>query len=85
MSGTFTWKQDTRQYRDGQLLFLGPWCVGSVFFNSLKPRGQDSEWRATCGLPGVKPVVGDFQSTEEAKRQLEQLVSMWLARATEKK
>lgn len=82
---TFCWRNDTRQYSNGQLLFLGPWCVGSVLHNSNRPKGVEADWRATCTLPGVRAMVGDYPTVENGKRDLEQLVSMWLMKATEKK
>jgi hypothetical protein len=72
------WKANTSGPVGVEDLHLGRWKVGGYFFNPLQPRGTTTPWRAVCSLPGIKPVLGDFETDTEAQARVERAVRHWV-------
>jgi hypothetical protein len=73
------WKKDTSQYLSGEALYLGPWVVGYVEYDSLSSRDDTLKYVATCKLPGVTGRTR-FSTAAEAKTDVESAVKRWLSR-----
>ena len=73
------WHDDSGTFGyNGEKAVIGnKWNVGTVFWNGNRPRGDANAWRATCRLPGIKDVVGDFADMDDAKAELEKAVNYW--------
>jgi hypothetical protein len=72
------WIKDTTPNSNGEALFLGPWNVGDIHYDSLSSKGDVMKYTATCKLPGVK-WPGKFQTAKEAKVAVEYSVNHWLS------
>lgn len=79
------WKKNTGDFELGETFFLGKWKVGSVYYDSLRTRGDPLAYKATCSLPGIKAHLGTFETTEQAKAKVEFAVNYWVNRAELKK
>jgi hypothetical protein len=73
------WRKDKAPHSIGEVLFLGPWNVGGVHYDSLSSKDDVMKYVATCKLPGVK-WPGKFQTVKEAKAAVEYSVKHWLSR-----
>lgn len=80
MSG-IVWKPRLGEYGNGVDGCLGKWRVCSVFYDGATSKTDPEKYKATCGLPGIKSILGHFETEEEAKRQAEIAVTHWLAKA----
>ena len=74
------WKNDTGKYSCGELLFLGPWKVGGCHYDSTRNRDDPAKYAATCLLPGIKSVLGHFETREKAAEVAEKAVTHWLGK-----
>jgi hypothetical protein len=74
------WKIDIGQYTSGELLFLGKWNVGKIHYDSCRPRNDPLKYAAKCMLPGIKSVLGHFETEAEAKDSVERAVTLWLSK-----
>ena len=74
------WKTDTRQYSNGELLYLGKWLVGGYHYDSSRGRDEPNKYLATCRLPGIKDSLGYFKTSDAAKIKAEFAVTMWLSK-----
>ncbi len=72
------WKNDSGKYSCGKNLFLGPWKVGGVHYDSCKNRNDPAKYAATCTLPGIKNLLGHFETEEKAIETAENAVKHWL-------
>jgi hypothetical protein len=72
------WRKDKAPNSIGEVLFLGPWNVGGVHYDSLCYKDDVMKYTATCKLPGVK-WPGKFQTAKEAKVAVEYSVKHWLS------
>jgi hypothetical protein len=73
------WKKGISQYLSGETLYLGPWVVGYVEYNGLRPKDDMLRYVAECKLPGVTGRTG-FSTAAEAKTDVESAVKRWLSR-----
>ena len=73
-------KQQTR-YSDSHVCMLGKWIVGSVYYDGMVTKGDPCVYKATCLLPGIKDILGHYQSREEAKAVVEKSVMHWAKNA----
>lgn len=74
------WKINTAQYTCGELLYLGPWNVGGIHYDSARSKSDKEKYAATCNLPGIKNMLGHFKTNEEAKEKAENAVRHWLGK-----
>lgn len=74
------WKSVTQEYSSGAKLFLGPWVVGGCHYDSTRNKNDPRKWAATCTLPGIKSLLGHFDSEEIAKEMAEKAVTHWLGK-----
>ncbi len=72
------WKNDTKRYSAGEILYLGHWPVGGAHHDTTVPRGTKAKIRASCSLPGLKDCQGYFETLEEAKARVEKAVRHWI-------
>lgn len=72
------WTTDKRSHVVGQIAHLGPWCVGTTHYDGLLPRHATNRFRATCLLPGMNKLTW-YETEEQAKEQVNQMVRSWLA------
>lgn len=73
------WEQNTAQYATGEILYLGKWKVGTAFYDGGVSKGQPDKYKATCLLPGMKPVLGHFATEAYAKEAAERAVTHWMS------
>lgn len=73
-----TWKRSEKQYSNGSNLFAGRWHVGSVFYDGISSKEQKNRYRATCNLPGIKELLGNYFTEEEAQLVVEKAVVHWM-------
>lgn len=73
------WKKNTQRYACGEFLMLGRWNVGSVDYDSTKSRNDPKKWAATCRLPGIKDLLGHYETSDVAKERVENAVRHWLS------
>jgi hypothetical protein len=73
------WKKAAEQYANGEVLFLGPWDVGGVHYDSRCSKDDIMKYTAICKLPGTK-WLGKFQTAKEAKAAVEYSVKHWLSK-----
>ncbi len=62
-------------------VFLGKFCVGSVFRDSLVSRDDAKKSKTEMRLPGIKSTLGHFETHEEAKGKVEAAIKYWLSNA----
>lgn len=60
------------------VLFLGKWRVGGVYYSGMVSKGDLNKYKAYCTLPGIKEVIGHYATVEEAKSRLERAVKHWI-------
>ena len=77
---TMEWKQDNGKYSCGEILFLGPWKVGECHYDSTRNRNDPKKYAATCLLPGIKSLLGHFETREKAAEVAEKAVAHWLGK-----
>lgn len=80
MEPVMKWKVSTSAYTTGELLFLGAWNVGGAYYDGATSKSEQFKYTATCKLPGIKDVLGHFNSIEEAKKATERAVAHWLSK-----
>ena len=74
------WKNDNGKYSCGEILFLGPWKVGGCHYDSTRNRNDPAKYAATCLLPGIKSLLGHFETKEKAAEVAEKAVAHWLGK-----
>ena len=62
-------------------LYQGKWVIGSVYLDDLIPQTIPDKYRADTKLPGIRPLVGYYETIEQAKKALEQAVTRWFEKA----
>jgi hypothetical protein len=72
------WKKDTAKHSVDEVLFLGPWNVGDVHYDSLSSKDGVVKYTATCKLPGYE-WRGEFQTKRGAEAAVESAVEYWLS------
>lgn len=78
MKVTLTYLESPGQYSTGHDAFLGKWRVGWVGWDSLSNRDDPRKYKATCSLSGIKATLGNYETEEAARAQLEKAVEVWL-------
>jgi hypothetical protein len=68
------WIKDTTPNSNGEILFLGPWNVGSI----LCSKDDAKKYVATYKLPGFER-RGEFRLKKDAKVAVESAVEYWLS------
>jgi hypothetical protein len=49
----------------------------------MRSKDDHNVYKVTCGLPGIKPTLGNFEKQEEAKAKLESAVKHWFSKLNE--
>ena len=62
----------------GNHCYLGKYRVGGVFYSGLVSKGDPNKYKAFCELPGLKPVIGHYDTKEKAQQTLERAVIHWI-------
>jgi hypothetical protein len=62
-------------------VFLGRFCVGSVFRDGLVSHDDEKKIKTEVRLPGLKRTLGHFETSEEAKSKVENAINYWLKNA----
>jgi hypothetical protein len=78
------WKKDTAENSNSEMLFLGPWVVGYVEYDSLSSKDDMLKYVAACKLPGVTGHTR-FSTAQEGKKDVESAVEYWLSQLPEQK
>ena len=72
------WKRNPVQ--TGEIAKIGKWVVGGWFWNPAMPVGaKQGKLRTTCRLPGIKPIIGDYETEGQARQRVETAVNVWFA------
>lgn len=53
----------------------------TVSWDSFSPQDDADKWKLRCKLPGVREVIGNFKTPEEATVRAEYVFSRWLTLA----
>lgn len=77
------WKRNTSQYSGGELLFMGKWNVGEIYYDSCRTRDDPLKYAAKCRLPGIKENLGHFETDAEAKVVAEKAVTHWMSKLSD--
>jgi hypothetical protein len=72
------WIKDTTPNSNGEILFLGPWNVGSIHYDSLCSKEDVKKYVAIYKLPGFER-RGEFRLKTDAKTAVESAVEYWLS------
>ena len=75
------WERMPSRYSQGEQLRLGKYKVGEFFYNSSRSRDDPKCYRVTCDLPGIIKVLGNYETTDEARARLEKVVTHWIDNA----
>ena len=79
-----TWKPPKRRGNTEKEAYLGRWCVGRYYYDGLRSReSNEPPYVAKINLPGVRPILGYYDSTTAAKERVERAVAHWLECAKE--
>lgn len=70
------WERNKAQYSNGWDYRPDRFHLGGVHWGM---NGGDSPWQATCRLPGLKPVLGNYPTSAEAMAKVEAACERWLA------
>jgi hypothetical protein len=74
-------KKETEKKTDSSdAMFLGPWNVGGVHFDSGISKAGKSKFTAICELPGIQRHIGDFDTEDEAVKAVEAAVKNWFSK-----
>ena len=73
-----TWESDPRGNGNEELCKVAKWVVGSVFYSGCVPRGDPKRYAAKCRLPGIKSLLGYYETLDSAKGMVEKAVHHWL-------
>lgn len=77
----YQWKTRHHMFSPGEDLYVGAWSVGSVFYDGGRSRNEPNKYMATCKLPGMKPELGHFLTTGEAKAKALEAAVHWFNKA----
>jgi hypothetical protein len=78
------WVKDTTKHSIGEVLYLGPWNVGTIHYNRLWSKGDLVKYIAVCKLPGYE-WRGEFRFKKDAKAAVESAFEYWLSKLPEQK
>lgn len=70
-----TWEIDPKE--NGELCKVAKWVVGSVFYSGCIPRDDPKKYAAKCRLPGIKSLLGYYETIDSAKVMVEMAVHHW--------
>ena len=71
------WETDNSAYANGEIGKIGKFKIFSLFYDSLGPRDETRQ-KLTCHLPGIKSVIGKFQTIGAAKEKAEDVLLFWM-------
>jgi len=71
------WERDTAPYSNGELGYLGKYPVFNVFYNS----NGIMKYSLSTELPGLRSLLGIFESQYDAKKHAEHVIDLWLSKA----
>jgi len=70
------WERRTATYSNGWTGAVGKWKVVFIDFDGCKPPEGKSN-KVTTVLPGVKILLGHYETHEEAVKRAEKVVAWW--------
>lgn len=75
----FEWENDTRIFRNGQVLRVGEWVVGEVC-HETRPKGENNNYAAKSYLPGLKETLDYYETIDQAKNRVESATKKWISK-----
>ena len=72
-----TWEIDPKGNGNGELCKVAKWVVGLVFYSGCVPKGDPKKYVAKCRLPGIKSLLGYYETVDSAKEMMEKAVHHW--------
>jgi hypothetical protein len=73
-----TWETVNSTYSSSDLGMRGSIQLFSVYYDSLRPKGEDRPYTLRCNLPGIKDPLWRFPNSNEAKEYAEDVFTHWL-------
>jgi hypothetical protein len=67
----------------GEAAYLGKWKVGGWFNSAFVSRGDPKNIAASCLLPQIKPDLGRFITSEEARVVITGAIELWFLKLDE--
>lgn len=67
-----SWRRGEDDY---VILYLGHWAIGRY------ERLEDETYELYCYLPGLKGILGEFETVEEAIERFQKSVNFWISKA----
>lgn len=65
----------------GKVAKLGKWIVGICFYDGGSLKNDPHKYKATCCLPGIRPVLGKFLTLEEGIKKATTAIESWIKQA----
>jgi hypothetical protein len=67
-------------FHDGERLYVGKYPVAHVGYNPHRSKsdGPETAYKATSDMPGIKPVLGTYETIEQAKAKAESVATYWM-------
>ena len=72
-----TWEIDPKGNGYGELCKVAKWIVGSVFYSCFVSRDDPKKYTSECRLPGIKSLLGNYETIDSAKEMVEKAVHHW--------
>lgn len=73
-----TWEKDTRPFHSGKVYRVGKWIVGHVeWVSGSRNDPKPLNYGAYCNLPGMKELLGKYETEIEAQTKVENAVNYW--------
>ena len=73
----FEWELDKRIFHNGDVLRVGKWVVGEVCYES-RTKGETQNYAAKTMLPGLKPTLDHYATSDLAKERVERAIVFWI-------
>lgn len=74
-------KSPSRYCAENYKLNLGKFTVAQVAFDGSVSKSDKKCYKTSCTLPGVKSYFGHFESADDAKKKVENVVNYWVSEA----
>ena len=75
------WLKNPDVYGTGEICKVGKWTVGAYHYAEFRGKGDPNPYRATMKLPGIKKVIGDYETKRDAQTRVEVTVRYWFSKA----
>jgi hypothetical protein len=79
-TGRLSWEVSKNKYGSGRTAKLGKWAVADTCYDMMLSRDDTTtgRFKLTCHLPGIKKILGNYQTEEEAMKRGEEVVCFWI-------